>query len=352
MTSGLIPASARSRESNMEALRIVAMSMILIGHFFFHGFSSTLRMTPFHFAIAPLFICGVNLFFLISGWFGIRFSLRSLVRLVVVVFCFISLNMLALEIAGVSVSREQITDALFFPVSRSRYWFIMVYMAMMILAPLLNAGLRAMGNRQLISFIVLFSLFNMYGGSLGNNYVNGGGYTLTQGIWMYCVAACLRRNESRLAHIGRKWYLAGFILFSLCSSVVLCLTEDWEWMDYNSPLVAAAAVSLFLYFTRLRFRSIAVNSLSAAAFGCYMLQDGLFGHTFLYKWMDNAYLGIIHSHDHAVAILLVLAMMVSLFVSFWGLSFLFTPVAGAIGARAGLLADRLNSKLRSLFRHG
>ena len=68
-------AIVKQRDSNLELLRIVAMSMIVIYHIFVHGISpvyvgSHSILTVWY---VP-FIFGVNLFILISGYYGIRLS--------------------------------------------------------------------------------------------------------------------------------------------------------------------------------------------------------------------------------------------------------------------------------------
>lgn len=81
-------AIVKQRDSNLELLRIVAMSMIVIYHIFVHGISpvyvgSHSILTVWY---VP-FIFGVNLFILISGYYGIRLSWKSFLSLMwIIVF--------------------------------------------------------------------------------------------------------------------------------------------------------------------------------------------------------------------------------------------------------------------------
>lgn len=72
----------------MELLRIVAMSMIIIGHFMVHAIFRDIPDSRVHHFLTPFFICGVNLFFLLSGYFKIRLSLSSIFRLIVLIISF------------------------------------------------------------------------------------------------------------------------------------------------------------------------------------------------------------------------------------------------------------------------
>lgn len=66
-----------TRDSNMELLRIVAMSMVVIGHFIIHGiwndeipvFSVS---TSVQLMVYSLAVIAVNCYFLISGYYQIK----------------------------------------------------------------------------------------------------------------------------------------------------------------------------------------------------------------------------------------------------------------------------------------
>lgn len=342
------PSSASTRRSNMELLRIVAMTMIVCGHFFYHGFDHTLKPTAVYRALAPLHICGVNLFFLISGWFGIRFSLRSLVRLVGITFFFSALNVGLIALCGLPVEHHILYDLFLFPVSRGGYWFIMVYCALMILSPLLNAGMAAVGRTRFDSFMVLFTFLTLYSCGIGGNYVNVNGYTIMQAVWLYLVAAWLRQHPSTVGKIPTWCLPVGFIVFSCATGALFASSADYSWINYNAPLVACASLCMFLWFTRFDFTSRAVNLLAPAAFGCYLLQDGLFGRKVVYDWMEHTYRGIMAAYPGVTGGLVTAAGIVALLAAIWGASWLLTPAANAFGSRLGDIASRLNRRVRSL----
>lgn len=338
-----VAAQARSkvRESNMEMLRIIAMTMIVAGHIFFHGLQHTVRPTSFYMVLESLFVCGVNLFFLISGWFGMRFSMRSLVKLIATTFFFIVVNIVLVLSCGVDLEAKTYIDALLFPVSRSKYWFIMVYMCLLIIIPVINAGIENLPKKAFNGTLLLFTVFNIYSGWYGDNYVNFNGYSIIQAVWLYCVARWLRANGSLIDCLPRKWYLWGFLMFSACTSVTAVTTSDFGWFEYNSPFVFLASVSLFLFFTRLDFRSRRVNYVAGAAFGCYLLQDGIFGAGYMYPQIEAVYISVIKTHPYAQAIAICVALFVCLVAAYWVVSLLLTPAANAFGRRVYSLLEAL-----------
>lgn len=341
-----IPKSARERNSNMELLRIVAMSMILVGHFFVHGFEHSLRLTDTYRALAPLHICGVNLFFLIPGWFGIRFSLRSFVKLIGITFFFVALNIFILFLCGKEIGGKLIIDLFIFPVSRGNYWFIMVYLALMIISPLLNAGMEYLDKRRFNSFMVLLSLFMLYSCALGGNYVNVNGYTIMQGIWLYLVAAWLRRLGPLTDRIPVWGWILGFLVCSAGTAIVYVLTGKMSMLNYNMPFVVLASVCFFMIFTRIDFKSRVINAIAPAAFGCYLLQDGLFGRNLIYPWMGKTFLYFDGLYAGLNEALLITAWLLGMLLAYWICSWLLTPIANAFGQWLGNLADRLNARIR------
>lgn len=330
----------RLRDSNMEFLRIIAMSMILTGHVFTHGLTVSVKPTPLYSILEPFFLCGVNLFFLISGWFGMRFSLRSFVKLSATTFFFIAVNILLLLVCGVGVELKTIADSFFFPVSKGKYWFIMVYLCLLILVPFINAGIENLPKDKFGKIMLLFTFFNLYSCWGGGNYVNVNGYTIVQAIWLYCVARWLRINKGLVARIPRYWWLIGFIL---CTLVVSIVGVVWKlrYFEYNSPFIFLASVALFVYFSQVSMRNCVVNRVAGASLGCYLLQDGLFGREYFYKLMEPAYKYIMSSYQLWLAITLLSVMIISLIAAYWLVSLSLTPLCDAFSRWVTRLMSRI-----------
>lgn len=337
---GLIPDSRRDRRSNMELLRIVAMTMILSGHFMYHGLEHVFRWTPLHYACISFLITGVDLFFLISGWFGIRFSVKSLVRLVMTAFFFMALSLAAALVTGHGYSGVDIAWKLIFPVSRSHHWFIMSYMALFVTVPLLNKAIDSMSAVGLGKVVALLSFYNLTSCWIGNSYVSFNGFSFMQALWMYCLARWMRRIDTCFDSINRNWYLLGFILISTLMSVTTYHRYVLDMLDYNSLPVVLAAVSLFLYFTRLDFKSRVVNYVAPAALGCYLMQDGEFG-ILVYHWIERTYLSISRVYYGFTEFAIVAVLFLGIVAGYWVASLLLTPLSNHFAGWCAGLASRL-----------
>ena len=108
----------KERESNIEAARILAMSLVVLVHanyFSLGGIdrsdiiaspsSSFMRMFFEH-----LCIVGVNLFVLISGWFGIRPTVKGAISLLYQVLFYSILILAAGIIIGIPIPEGEMKE--------------------------------------------------------------------------------------------------------------------------------------------------------------------------------------------------------------------------------------------------
>ena len=128
------------RKSNIELLRIVAMFLVLIVH---AGFFSLGVPTPAEASAAPLTVLtriffqsvsviAVLVFVLISGWFGIRTKVKSVVNfLFQCLFYSLSIFAVMLLTGHATFDWKSIQNVLLFVNS---FWFIKAYLCLMIFA--------------------------------------------------------------------------------------------------------------------------------------------------------------------------------------------------------------------------
>lgn len=313
------------RDSNMELVRIVAMSLILIYHFFCHAITPESLPTGVYGLIYPFVSCGVNLFFMLSGYFQVKLSIRSLTKLIIIILTFNIVNILLCFATGNAIGMSEIVKQIIFPISRSYYWFIAVYLGLIITSPLINAGLQNLSQSALRHFILIFSLFTFISCGIGHNYSNPTGYSYLQAVYMYCLAYWLRKDDFIYRKISQKFCIAGYIIIlALCGIACSYYNGLLNYVNYNSfPIIAASAL-IFIFFTRIHFSNRAVNWMAGAALGCYLLQDGMFGYKFLYEWMHNIYV----SNSLWIAI----TIYAGIFIGTWIASCIVSKIAQTIAS--------------------
>jgi hypothetical protein len=166
---------ASERQSGIEALRIVAMSMILIWHFVCHGLTKEGIPHNLYYFIQPFIYSGVNIFFLISGHFLIKLTKRSIAKNILIVLFFYLLNIILVRLSGGDITISEIIATFIFPISKSQYWFINVYILLLISAPIVNAGLKSLPKQRLLYAMLVFIACAVYmrGDYFSYSYLNG-----------------------------------------------------------------------------------------------------------------------------------------------------------------------------------
>lgn len=135
------------RQSNMELLRIVAMFMILVYHTVYYVFYDYRVDSPIFASLMTLLHIGVPLFILISGYFGIKPSIKGVLKLYLILL-FYNLLFYGIRIVYGDVSfsiSETLKLCLPFSIG-SRWWFFKVYLMLYLFAPVVNFLRDRMGG--------------------------------------------------------------------------------------------------------------------------------------------------------------------------------------------------------------
>ncbi len=267
----------------------------------------------------PWVLDGVNIFFLISGWFGIRYEARGAFKIIWILLIFGAINLIALYIADPTINLfSYLVHLCLWPVS-SRYWFMAVYFFLILCAPIINGGIRSLSDSRFRIMMIFFTLAKVYMCGTIINHTWSSGYTFMQGFYMYCLGCWLKRDYAWFGKLSRSYYLIIFIAASLINVFLRYAGINRELVfSYSSILQIAGAASLALWVSKMRFQSKTINFISAGALGCYLLQDGTFGHNYLYSRI----------HDYAIshsAFDLILLLGV-LFVGFWIISLIISNI--------------------------
>lgn len=160
----------KKRDSNIELLRLLAMSLVLVVHadFFSLGapsqditVSDPLSAFVRFFFQAMSIVC-VNVFVLISGWFGIKPSMKSFCNFVFqCLFFLVGIYAVLLMLNLSSLSVKGIAGCF---VMLKWNWFIKAYIGLYILAPVLNSFVKTADKKTfqitLVSFFIFQTLYS------------------------------------------------------------------------------------------------------------------------------------------------------------------------------------------------
>lgn len=262
----------KERNSAFELLRIVAMLFIVIWHISLHAQKGELDS---HNYIIAFCTAGVNLFILISGYFGIRLSWKNVLTLNgTIVFYHIITIAYEWGTTGVPPGLYHIRY-LFAPIQESRWWFINCYFNLMLLSPIINLALNKATEKQIRYFIGVLLFVSCISGFCFGNSINRDGYNTFHFVTIYVLGNAIHRFNLP-AKITTKKLLAIYLLCTLslfaCSFVI-----KHRSTFYNNPLVIASAVCLFCLIAKTSFNSKAVNYISSFMFPVYLVQDSVIG---------------------------------------------------------------------------
>lgn len=302
----------------MELLRIVSMLFVLILHanylgihtpsptdFRMHPESTILRCT-----IEALAIVAVNVFVLISGWFGIKFNFNKLSSL-----CF---QILFFSL-GFFIVFSFISPSEAFTINRIKgvflmngdYWFVKAYLILFILSPVLNAFIDHVSQKQFFITLATFYAFHTVYGWLMDASVNFtmNGTTGISFIGLYLLGRYLRLYPSKYSKMNKNndllIYISCTILLCACNLFLLHygidVSVEGRLFSYASPLVIIASVYLMLFFSKLSFQSKCINWIATSCLAVYLLHcNGFFFGKYyrqiieqIYYHSDYPYIGTI-----------------------------------------------------------
>lgn len=307
------------RKTGPEILRILLMLMIIVHHFIVHGLGlaglavgeirGTPSLVPTELLVNSFVVAAVNSFVLISGYFGIRLKARSL--------CAFLLQATIYSVGILAVFRGLGWHTGY--ASIFKYWFLVVYLALMLLSPYLNRLIDSLTNRELVGLVGTFVLIVCGLGFLGRaTFSLGTDHGALQMIALYVFGRAMHRFETLLRRIHWKHCLLGI---SLCGGLVFLSTfalyskhpsTAWSVFSYENPLILLFSFFLFLVFLRLPWQWTHARKISSHVFGVYLLHDNeQFREMVIQGWIPK----IIHQPWEALAFLPLLAL--ALFMAGW-----------------------------------
>ena len=271
----------RIRQSNFELLRIISMLMILMVHFTGATFPLPDRMqltdfgninTTAKMLMESFSIIGVNCFVLISGFFGIKPSVKGFTNFI---FCCLFYSVVIYGIFAIAdPSQYGWKDVLqsFAIFSHTDLWFIPTYLTLYVFSPLINKGFNALHRHQHITLLCALTFINVYLGWFWGGKVNPTGYNAMHLIYIYVIGRFIHTYHASCSL--RSWhYFIGFIVaFLLIFASTFVLNSSMAFA-YNSPAVIISSIFFFLIFTQISFYDVYINHIASSAFAIYLIHQ-------------------------------------------------------------------------------
>ena len=263
----------QARQSNIELLRILTMCGVVLLHYNGYVGNALSLVTPNSYNQAlllgaeGLFICAVNLFVLITGYFGCTSQRRDPVKIICLLMQVIAFRCgyyLYHNLPSHTVTLKGLAISLV-PAN----YFVILYVVLYIVSAYFNLAFRQLNRKQLGKMlavaVILFSVWPIVAdlvsvvtgeSFMGINpvsaYGDDSGYTFVNFVLMYLVGAYIRLADVRI----KKRY-TGAVLVVLTAALAITGKYDSGYgiaWSYCNPLVIAQAATIFLLFREIPMR--------------------------------------------------------------------------------------------------
>ena len=266
------------RESNIELFRIVSTFFVLVVHFtgwFVGGMADPMDTTldlSFRIGqivIESLTVVCVNCFLIISGWFGIKFKLRSLLKMyMLLVSIYIPFQIISSIYTGEFSLLHLVDNILVF--TRESY-FVQCYVMLMLFSPVLNSFFEKYGKRSL-ALVLLLWFVEAFMGNIRNNVCLGinEGYSLIHFILMYMLARVARLYKDRLLKVKRGVWILCYFVCAILVGIAHLIGFKHAWA-YSNPIIIIEAFCLFFPFAYQSFHNRSINWIASSTFAVYII---------------------------------------------------------------------------------
>ena len=302
------------RLSNIEALRILAMFMVIVLHYLDKGGLLTSSAAPFRVYSYPAWfieafaIVATNVYVLITGYFmcNSEFKISRVVKILGQVLWYsILVPIVFILVGAVDISSFGVYEVLqvIFPVHMLQYWFVTGYVVLLLLSPFLNAGIKQLSQKQLLLATALLVAYEALPKSvLPVVFVtDNAGYNVFWLVCMYLIGAYIRKygipffsnfKRSFLSYIvGSLAIFASLIVMRMVYFRLDAFGDNINFgYDYNHILCIFASIALFYTFLHIsipegKFSKLVV-AVAPYTFGVYLLHEHMFIRTEWVKWLN------------------------------------------------------------------
>lgn len=298
-----VDASAAKHNYGVDSIKIISMFMVVVLHVLGQGgiLNAVVFGTPNYYISWCMEIgtfCAVNCFALTSGYLSIdkvvRFSKIILLWLQVAVYS-IGITLLFWLIRPDSVNVQQVIHSIF-PVLNSSYWYFTAYFGLFFFTPFLNKIFDCFDQLIMIKLIatifILLSVLPLF--TTKNLFQLSQGYSMIWLCALYMIGGYIKKYGvlPKLRKLNFVLYLLSisfvclskFVMESISAALGCQSCNSLLFVSYTSPFILLASVFLFLFFSRIDFKTAIsrkiVTFFAPISFGVYLI------HTHPFVWND------------------------------------------------------------------
>lgn len=287
----------KTRQSNMELLRIISIILIIMHHFSLYiglNFDHTItinRLIIQFFTIGGK--VGVTCFLLISGYFMVNnnFKVKKLLKLILQLLTYCIFGVLIVNIfynLNYNIlAFLQLTFSSFF----YGYWFIIAYLIVYILSPFINKAINCFSKKDLRKLILILIILQCIIPTF--LFIN---FEFSNIVWftaLYIIGAYFRKFPEDLISIKNSIII--FLSSYSISFLIILLFDILDnginpcyFTNLNTPFTLITSIAFFCLFGNIKvFYNRIINIIASTTLGIYFFHEDKFFRKFLWGWLSN-----------------------------------------------------------------
>ncbi len=303
------------RNANIEILRVFFMLIILFHHFFSHGLnigkigSAALPLNEVNICNAAFHLVthfGVVGFMFISSYYGINLKISKVCRLWLQLLFYSFFIVLGYSCLTQSFSLGQFFQSL---LPLRIWWFCKFYILVMLLSPIINAGIKYV-NKNVFEFIIIVLGLILL---VSRFILKESSFNLELLLYVYILGRYLKLYPIKWLdnYCSQIFILTSAILF--CLPLLLLNYKQVGLLSFlwnnNNILVFAQAISCFYVF--LNHKPITLKSIvsSSNILAVYLITDHPIMRDIIW---NNAY-GVSFYYHRTGSLLIVIMLLMAIF---------------------------------------
>lgn len=275
----------QERNSNFELLRIIAMFMIILIHanMYLPIFCPGKSRIFYNGLVNGICNIGVTCFILISGYYGVRFNIKKIVKMECMMITYSMIETLILwliipeQMQGAALLEQLIKSMM--PFITRKYWFYSSYICLVLFAGYIQQLLDCLKKKREVMklLILLLVLFSVFPTLFYFELIPDNGKGIGQMIIIYMIGRYIRLYQDRQLSL-RAWFIFGglWAINGISHELPIQIGGIYHHLcKDNSITNIIMAVILFYMVKEWKFHSKVINKVAGCMFAVFALNNSL-----------------------------------------------------------------------------
>lgn len=255
------------------------MTLIVFGHILGHGLGdTTIELSGRTVSLFPLYFYHVDAFVSISGYFGMHLKWKKFLLLIskMIVYSLVAICLALLLKPDLKLSILVILHNVY-PISACGWWFMSEYLFLMLLSPIINAGMEKLDKRQATILV-------------GVLYLSWFRCTSVLLLFIYILGRYLRKYPCTFIEKNAgKIFVCTIVTFFLLDMMFRANGIYPEKLyNYMSPFAVVPAVAIFYIFKRIHIEWQGIGVIASGTLAAYLVTDHEFVRNIFCTTMSDA----------------------------------------------------------------